>query len=211
MEATLRSHGIANGVVVLAGLSNSYSHYIATPEEYMLQRYEAASTLYGRATLGIYLQEFTRLMNNLLAGLSVPPGPPPPNLNQTVRITQYYTDTDADRDRGTCTYIHIDTHTCTHTHRSIPARLTVPHAQYTFFAPVIMDRVPDGHHFGDVVQDVAGAYSPGDIASAVFYGANPRNNLHTQDSFLFVERLDGGNWTTVAVDVRAAMSFMGVF
>lgn len=96
------------------------------------------------------------------------------------------------------------------THRDIPAFLTVsPRAQYTFFAPVIMDRVPDGHHFGDVVQDVAGPYSPGDIVSAVFYGANPRNNLHTQDSFLYVERLDGGNWTTVAVDVRAP-SFMSV-
>ena len=86
MEATLRSNGINNGIVVLAGLSNSYSHYIATPEEYVFQRYEAASTLYGPATLGVYLQEFTRLMNNLLAGTTVPPGPPPPNLNQTVRI-----------------------------------------------------------------------------------------------------------------------------
>lgn len=84
MEATLRAHGINNGIVVLAGLSNSYSHYIATPEEYVFQRYEAASTLYGPATLGVYLQEFTRLMTDLLNGVSVPPGPPPPDLNTTV-------------------------------------------------------------------------------------------------------------------------------
>lgn len=86
MEATLRQHNITDGIVVLAGLSNSYSHYIATPEEYLFQRYEAASTLYGRATLGIYLQEFTRLMTNLLTGTPVGPGPLPPALNQTVRV-----------------------------------------------------------------------------------------------------------------------------
>lgn len=32
---------------VIAGLSNSYTQYIATYEEYQAQRYEAASTLYG--------------------------------------------------------------------------------------------------------------------------------------------------------------------
>ena len=33
--------------VTIAGLSNSYSHYVTTIEEYQAQRYEAASTLYG--------------------------------------------------------------------------------------------------------------------------------------------------------------------
>lgn len=73
--------------------------------------------------------------------------------------------------------------------------------QYTFFLPVIFDRVPDGKNFGDVITDVAGPYEPGDIVQAVFYGANPRNNLHTQDSFLFVERQNStGGWSLQAVD-----------
>lgn len=35
----------------IAGLSNSYSHYIATFEEYAIQRYAGASTLFGPHTL----------------------------------------------------------------------------------------------------------------------------------------------------------------
>lgn len=41
-------------VVVLGGPSNSYTHYITT-EEYSIQRYEGASTLYGRHTLAAYI------------------------------------------------------------------------------------------------------------------------------------------------------------
>lgn len=65
---------------------------------------------------------------------------------------------------------------------------------------MIFDHVPDGHKFGDVIQDVNATYQPGDIVQVVFYGANPRSNLHTQGSFLYIERLDGGNWTLIAVD-----------
>lgn len=36
--------------VVLGAPANSYTHYIATPEEYAVQRYEGASTLYGQHT-----------------------------------------------------------------------------------------------------------------------------------------------------------------
>lgn len=38
------------GWTVLGGPANSYTHYIATPEEYGIQRYEGASTLYGQFT-----------------------------------------------------------------------------------------------------------------------------------------------------------------
>lgn len=42
-------------VVVLGGPANSYSHYCATPEEYDIQRYEGASTLFGRNELNAYI------------------------------------------------------------------------------------------------------------------------------------------------------------
>ena len=42
--------------VVIAGLANSYSHYVATWEEFQIQRYEGASTLYGPHTLDAYRQ-----------------------------------------------------------------------------------------------------------------------------------------------------------
>ena len=47
--------------VVIAGLSNTYADYIATPEEYSVQRYEGASTIYGPYTLPAYIQEFNKL------------------------------------------------------------------------------------------------------------------------------------------------------
>ncbi|PKK53789.1 hypothetical protein CI102_1432 [Trichoderma harzianum] len=42
-------------IVVLGGPANSYSHYCATPEEYDIQRYEGASTLFGRNELNAYI------------------------------------------------------------------------------------------------------------------------------------------------------------
>ncbi|TEA21096.1 Neutral ceramidase 2 [Colletotrichum sidae] len=42
-------------VVVLGGPANTYAHYIATPEEYGIQRYEGASTLFGPSTLPAYI------------------------------------------------------------------------------------------------------------------------------------------------------------
>jgi Neutral/alkaline non-lysosomal ceramidase, N-terminal len=42
--------------LVIAGLTNTYSSYITTFEEYGVQRYEGASTLYGPHTLDAYIQ-----------------------------------------------------------------------------------------------------------------------------------------------------------
>ncbi len=50
--------------VVLGGPANTYAHYIATEEEYSVQRYEGASTLYGPHTLAAYLN-LTIIMSTL--------------------------------------------------------------------------------------------------------------------------------------------------
>lgn len=42
--------------VVLAGLTNTYSSYVTTFEEYGVQRYEGASTIFGPHTLDAYIQ-----------------------------------------------------------------------------------------------------------------------------------------------------------
>ncbi|KDP36843.1 hypothetical protein JCGZ_08134 [Jatropha curcas] len=54
--------------IVIAGLTNTYSQYVATTEEYGQQRYEAASTLYGPHTLSAYIQEFNRLAEAMARG-----------------------------------------------------------------------------------------------------------------------------------------------
>lgn len=71
--------------IVIAGLANSYSHYITTYEEYQQQRYEGASTLYGPHTLAAHMQTFAGLLEALTTGAAVPQGPLPVDMrNRTV-------------------------------------------------------------------------------------------------------------------------------
>ncbi|KAL0370680.1 UNVERIFIED_CONTAM: Neutral ceramidase 2 [Sesamum angustifolium] len=70
----------SNVHVVIAGLTNTYSQYVTTFEEYQIQRYEGASTLYGPHTLSGYIQEFKKLAAALISGQSVESGPQPPDL-----------------------------------------------------------------------------------------------------------------------------------
>uniref|UniRef100_A0A9I9E8W9 ceramidase n=1 Tax=Cucumis melo TaxID=3656 RepID=A0A9I9E8W9_CUCME len=68
--------------VVIAGLTNTYSQYVATFEEYEQQRYEAASTLYGPHTLSAYIQEFKKLASAIAKGEKVAkPIASPPDLS----------------------------------------------------------------------------------------------------------------------------------
>ncbi|KAI9698885.1 MAG: hypothetical protein M1820_007306 [Bogoriella megaspora] len=74
-------------VVVLGGPANSYTHYIATPEEYQVQRYEGASTLYGPNTLNAYINLTTTLLPYLAAdSTSSPPAGPQPPLNTNISL-----------------------------------------------------------------------------------------------------------------------------
>lgn len=69
------------GTIIIAGLSNLYSSYVTTPEEYAIQRYEGASTLFGPNTLPIYLRQYGQLMQSLLANETLEKGPPLPILD----------------------------------------------------------------------------------------------------------------------------------
>ena len=68
-------------IVVLGGPANSYTHYIATEEEYGIQRYEGASTLYGPHTLNAHINLSTSHLPYLADDSSAYPssGPYPPN------------------------------------------------------------------------------------------------------------------------------------
>ncbi|CAK7264621.1 hypothetical protein SEPCBS119000_001091 [Sporothrix epigloea] len=77
--------GSVDPVVVLGGPANVYAHYCATPEEYGIQRYEAASTLYGPWQLPAYIN---LTLSNLAylapdATGAPPAGPTPPDNRQT--------------------------------------------------------------------------------------------------------------------------------
>lgn len=73
--------------VIVAGLCNTYSDYVTTPEEYQVQRYEGASTIYGPHTLTIYLKQYQELVQAAVQNKPVPPGPPAPELLQSNLIT----------------------------------------------------------------------------------------------------------------------------
>lgn len=66
--------------VIVAGLCNTYSDYVTTPEEYQIQRYEGASTIYGPHTLTIYLRQYQELVQAAIHKKAIPPGPSPPDL-----------------------------------------------------------------------------------------------------------------------------------
>ncbi|KAI1463945.1 Neutral/alkaline nonlysosomal ceramidase [Daldinia caldariorum] len=71
----------ASPVVVLGGPANSYTHYITTEEEYGIQRYEGASTLYGSHTLAAYINVTLSWVSSLSSTASSHPprGPEPPD------------------------------------------------------------------------------------------------------------------------------------
>ncbi|XP_037547223.1 neutral ceramidase [Nematolebias whitei] len=66
--------------VVIAGLSNIYTHYITTYEEYQVQRYEGASTIFGPHTLTAYLHKYRGLARAIAQNKvsELPAGPEPP-------------------------------------------------------------------------------------------------------------------------------------
>lgn len=66
--------------VIIAGLCNTYSDYITTPEEYSLQRYEGASTIYGPYTLTLYLEHFKKMATSSMHRAELTKGPDPPEL-----------------------------------------------------------------------------------------------------------------------------------
>jgi len=74
--------------VILTGLANDYSGYIATPEEYDTQQYEGASTLFGRLTLDAYIQIFSNLATDMVSGSPSEAGPTPPDLSASQRSFQ---------------------------------------------------------------------------------------------------------------------------
>ncbi|WP_279328060.1 neutral/alkaline ceramidase [Streptomyces sp. OS603R] len=66
--------------VLVAGYSNSYFHYVTTPEEYDAQQYEGGSTLFGRWQLPALQQTAAELAVSLRDGTDLPLGPEPPDL-----------------------------------------------------------------------------------------------------------------------------------
>lgn len=148
---------------ILCGLSNIYTSYVTTPEEYEIQRYEGASTIYGPHTLSIYIHQFGKLLAAMLSNQPISPGPTP---------------TDQDR------------------------------KQISLVTKVYYDGHAYKSGFGYVLSQPKAFYVSGETVVASFVAGNPRNDLMTDKSYFYVERLtDDYNWTVVATDASWETKF----
>ncbi|WP_170136305.1 neutral/alkaline ceramidase [Nannocystis exedens] len=68
--AALAGTGVTRAVI--AGLSNGYSSYVTTREEYAIQHYEGAFTQFGPWTLAAWQQEFSAVAEALRDGVVAP-------------------------------------------------------------------------------------------------------------------------------------------
>ncbi|KAF2223987.1 Neutral/alkaline nonlysosomal ceramidase [Elsinoe ampelina] len=168
---------LSRPLVVLGGPSNSYTHYIATEEEYAIQRYEGASTLYGPHTLAAYMDS-TRGLIPYLAQTAVADkhGSKPPTVPAL-----------PDLDAGPSPPVHTNT-------------------SLSFINPIVRDSSGLFKTFGEVIKDAESSYylqHDHPVAIEVsFQAANPRNDVRLEGTFVAVERFSEhtGVWYSVRDD-----------
>ncbi|KZT65421.1 Neutral/alkaline nonlysosomal ceramidase [Daedalea quercina L-15889] len=172
MREAIRAELIASGIigedayVVIAGPANTYAHYVTTQEEYAVQRYEGASTIFGPYTLDAYIHEYGKLVQHLAPDAAEKPSSDPAPIDLTSEV--------------------------------ISLQL-----------PVIQDTPPLGKNFGDVLVDVEvdSPYHAGDTVVAQFVGANPRNNLRLEQTFMTVDRSLDEEWVPVRSDSHPSTAY----
>ncbi|KAF3405321.1 Neutral ceramidase [Talaromyces pinophilus] len=82
LNASSEVLGITDPLVVLGSPANTYAHYLTTEEEYGVQRYEGASTLYGPNELAGYINltlTYLPYLGSESAVAQLPPIPAGPN------------------------------------------------------------------------------------------------------------------------------------
>lgn len=62
------------------------------------------------------------------------------------------------------------------------------------------DGLVNGYAFGQTLLDANASYARGQVVKAAFATGSPNHNLRTMDSYMFVERNQGGTWTPVHSD-----------
>ncbi|KAL1940348.1 hypothetical protein VTO73DRAFT_8920 [Trametes versicolor] len=168
VRAKLISEGIVgdDAYVVIAGPANTYAHYVATPEEYTVQRYEGASTIFGKWTLDSYIDKYSSLVSFLSPSATGQPASDPAPPEQTSKAISLQTG-------------------------------------------VVFDAAGIGRNFGDVLTDVrtSSPYTAGQAVIATFVGANPRNNLRLEQTFLSVDQLVNGQWKAVRSDSHPSTTY----
>lgn len=80
IEKTFKEKTNKDYIAIISGHTNSYTSYLATPEEYDKQHYEGASTQFGKWTLPAYIQEFDKLASSIIDNTDIVTEVYPPDL-----------------------------------------------------------------------------------------------------------------------------------
>ncbi|KAG6876987.1 hypothetical protein C0993_011300 [Termitomyces sp. T159_Od127] len=144
----------SDAYVVIAGPANTYGHYVTTREEYSVQRYEGASTIFGQCVWHsvIVLQRIAIQFNPIYAAVTL-----------DAYIDKY------------SSLVPFLADNATGVPASDPAPVDQTPKAISLRPGVVFDAAPVGKTFGDVLVDVnTTMYRAGDTVSAQFVGANPR-------------------------------------
>jgi neutral ceramidase len=78
--------------------------------------------------------------------------------------------------------------------------LALPQNRISVRPGVVLDSPPLGKSFGSVITQPAASYPRGAAVRVDFVTGHPNNNLRDEGTFIEVQRLNGGSWTTVSTD-----------
>ena len=155
-------------LVVLGGPANTYTHYIATEEEYNIQRYEGASTLYGPHTLNAYINLTLTYLPYIHARTKrkLDPGPSPPiYVNQSLSF--------------------------------ITGVLYDRHPLFKSFGDVLVDVLPSSYQVGDTVRSsFVGANPRNDLRLERTYAAVERR-VPDEGNGSWVVIRDDRDWSVI--------------
>ena len=85
------------------------------------------------------------------------------------------------------------------------------HNQLELLPGVVYDSTPPNTRFGDIIEDVKleGSAKAGDVITARFWSASPRNDLFTEGTFALVEALDAeSGWKAAFDDDDLCLKFL---
>jgi len=98
LENTLAAAGVTK--VVFSTLTNGYSQYVTTREEFAAQNYEGSTCLFGPWSGAALTQELDKLAMNIVNGTSADIGTPAPVISNNLVMKTHYAQTGVVIDKG---------------------------------------------------------------------------------------------------------------
>ncbi|CAH0714658.1 unnamed protein product, partial [Brenthis ino] len=210
VEKVIENRGVlgSRGVVVVSALCNEYIHYVTTFEEYQVQRYEAASTIYGPHTLDIFLHKFHEFTLAALNRSAVPAGAPPadytaraPSLTRAPAPDARWPAPGVARRQPPATVRAGDIVTVEFLTVFLEAVLR--HRNTSKPKKIWIDYVKEDIYVKDVCAEMMTdrrKWKKESCFATRKVGANPRNDLRQESTYGEVQRYELGRWVQVATD-----------